>query len=107
MKKASIAAENARLEKEDLSQMLKIKMADEWDNLTAAYRKMALAKESIEQARENLRITRNVYDAGMSTINDVLDAEALYRQASDQYIESYGAYRLCAAQYLNSTGRGN
>lgn len=103
-KKKEIEARNARLQLTDLSQMLKINMSNAWDDLTAAHRKMAISHESIGQSEENLRLNRNFYAAGTSTITDLLDAQTLYRQALDQYAESYGNFCAKRAAYLNSIG---
>lgn len=107
IKRKSIQAANARTQMTDLSQMLQLKMTDAYDNLTAAHRKMAISSQSIDQAKENLRLNQNYYDAGVSTITELLDAQTLYRQAQDQYAESYGAYRTALAAYLSATGRIN
>lgn len=105
IKKKQLEVDNARLELENLSQKLEIEITDKWDNLTGACRKMQLASQDIEQSRENLRITQAYYDAGMNTITDLLDAQALYVEAQGNYISAYGTFRLSIAQYLNATGR--
>lgn len=105
IKRKSLELANARSELENLSQKLEIEMADKWDNLTAAHRKMEIASEAIAQSKENLRLSMAYYEAGMSTITDLLDAQTLYRQAQDDYVAAYGAFRLSEAQYLNATGR--
>lgn len=105
MKRKSLALANARDELENLSQKLEIEMADKWDNLTAAHRKMAIASEAIVQSKENLRLSQAYYDAGMSTITDLLDAQTLHKQAQDDYVAAYGVFKLSEAQYLNATGR--
>lgn len=105
IKRKSLELANARTELENLSQKLEIEMADKWDNLTAAHRKMAIAAEAIEQSKENLRLNQAYYDAGMSTITDLLDAQTLTRQALDDYTAAYGVFKLSEAQYLNATGR--
>ena len=105
IKRSRLEAENARDEMRDLSQMLMLKMDNAWDDLTAAYRKMTVAHSSIEQSRENLRISRNYYDAGVSTITDLLDAQTLYRQACDNYTDAYGNFCLERARYLNATAQ--
>lgn len=107
IKRKSIALDNARLELDNLSQKLQIEMSDKWDNLTAAHRKMRLAAESIAQSEENLRLNRECYEAGVSTVTDLLDAQALHQQALDDYIASYGVMRLALTQYLTATGRGS
>lgn len=105
IKRKSLELENARTELDNLSQKLEIEMSDKWDNLTASHRKMAIAHEAIGQSEENLRLNRAYYEAGISTITDLLDAQTMNRQAHDDYIAAYGAFRLSEAQYLNATGR--
>lgn len=105
IKKSKIEAQNARLQMEDLSQMLEIKMQNAWNDLTSSHRKMAIAYEAIGQATENLRLNEQYYKAGVCKITDLLDAQTLFRQSFDRYSEAYGDYRLCYTQYLESTGR--
>ncbi|MDE5883150.1 MAG: TolC family protein [Muribaculaceae bacterium] len=105
IKRKTLELTNARNELDNLSQKLEIEMADKWDNLTAAHRKMELASEAIAQSKENLRLNQAYYEAGMSTITDLLDAQTLYRQAQDDYVAAYGIFKLSEAQYLNATGR--
>lgn len=105
IKRKSLAIENARLELDNLSQKLEIEISDKWDNLTAAHRKMAIASEAITQSQENLRLNQAYYEAGISTITDLLDAQTLHQQAQDDYIGAYGLFMLSRAQYLSATGR--
>lgn len=105
IKRKSLELSNAVNELENLSQKLEIEMDDKWDNLTGAHRKMALASEAIAQSKENLRINQVYYEAGMSTITDLLDAQTLYRQSLDDYTAAYGLFKLSEAQYLYATGR--
>jgi len=105
IKRKKLELATARTELSNLGQKLEIEMSDKWDNLTAAHRKMVLASEAIAQSKENLRLNQAYYDAGMSTITDLLDAQTLYRQAQDDYMGAYGVFKLSEAQYLNATGR--
>lgn len=105
IKKKNIELQNARLQLEDGQEMLQIAMRDAWDNLTAAYRKMENANESIGQAAENLRLNKSYYDVGVSTITDLLDAQTLYRRACDQYISAYADYKVKTTDYLKATGQ--
>lgn len=105
LKRKSLELDNARIERDDLGQMLQIKMQDKWDDLTAAHRKMQLAGEAIGQADENLRLNRLYYEAGTGTVTDLLEAQTLQRQARDRYTDAYGTYRTAVAAYLNATAR--
>lgn len=105
IKRKNLELENARTEMSDLGRKLEIEMADKWDNVTAAHNKMLIAAESIRQSKENLRLNQAYYEAGMSTITDLLDAQTLYRQAQADYISAYGVFRMSQSQYLDATGR--
>lgn len=105
IKRKNLELENAKIELDDLGQMLEINMQNKWDELTAAHRKMEIAAEAIGQAEENLRLNKVYYEAGTSTITDLLEAEAMSRQAHDQYSTAYGDFQTARAAYLNATGR--
>lgn len=107
IKRKDLALKTAQAELDDLSQMLQIQMQSKWDDLTAAHRKMEIAGQAITQSAENLRLNRAFYEAGTSTITDLLDAQMLNQQAMDNYIASYGSYRTAMADYLNVTGRSS
>ncbi|MDE6007994.1 MAG: TolC family protein, partial [Muribaculaceae bacterium] len=96
---------NANYELKDKSELLCINMQNKWDDVTAAHRKMEIASETIEQSSENLRLSRLYYEAGMSTITDLLEAQMLNHRAVDKYNSSYGDFRCAIAEYLNATGR--
>ncbi len=95
----------ARTKLEDDSQMLIIAMTNSWNDLTTSYTQMEIARESIAQAEENLRLNRNFYDAGTTTISDLLNAQTLLRQSQDKFIDAYGRFQLKKLAYLQATGR--
>lgn len=105
IKRKSLALENARNELADLGEKLEIGMQEKWDNLTAAHRKMEIAAEGIGESNENLRLNRLYYETGMSTVADLLDAETSHKQALDDYIAAYGAFRTARTAYLIATAR--
>lgn len=102
-KKADLAIANNELK--DMSEMLCINMQNKWDEVTAAHRKMEIARQSIAQSAENLRLNKLYYEAGTSTITELLDAQLLNRKSIDNYSSSYGDFRCALAEYLNATGR--
>lgn len=105
IKKQKLSLQIAELEKEDASQLLLIRMQKCWNDLTEAYNQVALAKESIATAQENLRLSNDYYKAGTSTLTDLLDAQTSLQQARDQYTDSYTDYMVKLTLYLQATGR--
>ncbi len=105
IKRKTLAIDNARNELVDLGEKLEIEMLDKWNNLTASHRKMDIAMEGIAESKENLRLNRLYYEAGMSTITDLLEAEASNKESIDEYIAAYGAFRVARSAYIISTGQ--
>jgi outer membrane protein len=70
-----------------------------------AYKQILIAKESIEQATENLRISNDQYKNGLEKMSNLLDAQSLLQQSKDKYVDSYAAYQKKCFEYLQVTGR--
>lgn len=105
MKKKQLETKIARTQLEDNSQLLIIAMTNAWNDLSTSYTQMEIAKESITQSEENLRLNQNFYDAGTTTITDLLNAQTLYRQSQDKFIDAYGQFQIKKLSYLQATGR--
>lgn len=105
IKKQKLQIRNAENQFTDQSQMLIIRMNNCWNNLTEAYKQVKIAIESIGQASENLRLQNDYYRAGTCTMSDLLEAQTLYQQSRDRYVESYAQYKIRKREYLQATGR--
>ena len=105
MKRQRLQVENAEREKCDKSQLLMVKMRKAWNDLGDAYRQVSIARESITQSEENLRLNTDYYQTGTATMSDLLDAQSLYQQSRDKYVESFTAYEVKKREYLQATGR--
>ncbi len=105
MKKKKLETQVARTQLEDNSQMLIIAMTNAWNDLTTSYTQMEIAQESISQSAENLRLNQNFYDAGTTTITDLLNAQTLYLQSQDKFTDAYGQFQIKKLSYLQATGR--
>lgn len=105
IKKQKLQIRNAENQFTDQSQMLIIRMNNCWNNLTEAYKQVKIAIESIGQASENLRLQNDYYRAGTCTMSDLLEAQTLYQQSRDRYMESYAQYEIRKREYLQATGR--
>ncbi len=105
IKKKNIETKIARTQLEDNSQLLIIAMTNAWNDVTTAYTQMEIACESIAQSAENLRLNQNFYNAGTTTITDLLNAQTLFRQSQDKFVDAYGQFQMKKLTYLQSTGR--
>ncbi len=105
LKRQRIAEQIAVEEKEDSRQLLLIQMQNAYDNLETAYKQIQLAKLSMEQAAENLRLNQDFYEAGTGTMSNLLDAQTQDQKARNQYSEAVVAYLNARTAYLKATGR--
>ena len=105
LKRQKIAEQIAVEEKEDSRQLLLIQMQSAYDNLETAYKQIQLAKLSIEQASENLRLNQDFYEAGTGTMSNLLDAQTQDQKARNQYSEAVVAYLNARTAYLKATAR--
>ena len=105
MKRQKIQIVNALNDKQDKSELLIVKMRKAWNDMNDAYKQVAIAKESITQSEENLRLNTDYYQAGTATISDLLDAQTLFQQSRDKYVESFTNYEVKKREYLQATGR--
>lgn len=105
IKKQELRLHNAENQLADQSQLLVLRMMRAWDDVTDAYRQVEIAQESIAQASENLRLFSDYYAAGTCNMSELLDAQTLYRQSRDRYVESYTQYEVKKSEYLLATGR--
>ncbi len=105
MKRLKLQVESAENEKRDKSELLVVKMRKAWNDLTDAYRQVAIAQESIMQSEENLRLNTDYYQTGTATMSDLLDAQSLFQQSRDKYVESFTDYEVKKREYLQATRR--
>lgn len=71
---------------------------------TAAAQRAAAARDSAEQAREGLRIIQNRYDAGLTTITELLRAQAAQLDARSTYLSALYDWHAARAQLERSAG---
>ena len=105
MKRARLAMRNNENSLRDGSELLIINMQNTWNAMTDAYKQVQIAVESIGPAAENLRLQTDNYHAGTCTMSDLLEAQSLYQQSRDRYVESYAQYEVKKREYLQATGR--
>lgn len=84
----------------DAQEQLRIDVESAWSNVAEAYKQIELAKTSVEEAEENLRISSDCYKVGKETLTDLLDAETLNRKAKDQLSSALATYQIQWANYL-------
>ena len=99
--KEEIAQNNA----DYTAQMLKLQVEKGWIDLVESWKQIQIAEEAIAQAKENLKITTDNYDAGILGVSDLLEAQAMYQSACDNLTEAKCNYQVKIAEYKKVTGK--
>jgi outer membrane protein TolC len=102
--RSRIESLKAREQLNDNAQLLIIRMQNAWNGVEEAYNQMQLAQLTIEQATENLRVNRDLYNAGISKMSDLLEAQLLYQQACDKRTDAFIEYQNKMLEYRQAIG---
>ena len=105
IKRKKIEHQKAIDQQNDKAQQLQIRMQNAWNNVVEAHQQLDIAKRSIEQAEENLRLNRNFYHAGTAKMSDLLEAQLLYQQSLDRHADAYAQYQCMLLEYRQATGQ--
>jgi outer membrane protein TolC len=105
IKRRKIEYQQAQDQLADNAELLKIRMQNAWNGVQEAYQQLQLAKRSIEQASENLRLNRDYYRAGTSKMSDLLEAQMLYQQSYDKHTDAFADYQNKLLEYRQAIGQ--
>ena len=104
IKRRKIEYQQAQEQLADNAELLKIRMQNARNGVEESYQQLQLAKRSIEQAEENLRLNRNYYRAGTSKMSDLLEAQLLYQQSLDKHTDAFADYQNKLLEYKQAIG---
>lgn len=105
LQERSIKEEIAENNFKNNSELLLLQIEKAWQDLNDAYKQYLLSKESKSQAEENFKVNEDSYKNGISTVSDLLEAQALLQQTQDQLTEAKANYLVKVTTYLKVTGR--
>ena len=80
--------EQAQAERLDGGELLQLEATQAASNLDEAQLEIRLAESSLAAADENLRLSRRQYEAGVETLSDHLEAQAMWQQAHRTEVEA-------------------
>jgi outer membrane protein TolC len=101
---AKIDKEIHELELEKNKQLLQLETEQARLNLQLAWERIQLNETALEQAEENLRVTRDNYEVGMETITEYLIAQTQWQQAFSELIDSKTDFKIKETAWLKATG---
>lgn len=103
--RADVAAQNAEAALRDAKLLARQNLVQYLGALQTAQQQMAIQTASVAAAEEDLRVQKQRYDLGASTLLDVLTSQAALVQARAALIQARYNYRVAKAQLEALIGR--
>ena len=104
-KKASKLTRKFRAELNKNRQLLLREAEQSRLNLQLAWERIQISETAVEQANENLRITKDSYEVGMETITELLIAQTQWQQAINELIDSKTDFKIKETIWKKTTGK--
>ena len=105
VKKAKLDLLNSELTLQKNTDLISVEIRQAIQNLNDGFTMVAVAKTAMDEADENLRVTRARYATSMATVSDMLDAQSQWQQSYSNLIEAQTQYKIYETAYLKATGR--
>jgi len=108
-KRAQLSRERALREKvaavgEMATNSVRLEVRRAYYDLDSARQQVEVARETIGESKESLRINQNRYDSGLSTITDLLASEDVARRSESDYWEAVYRYHTGYARLELASG---
>lgn len=94
----------AQLQRDDLGEKMELELQQTINSYNEALLEVRLTLEALKQSEENLRMSKDYYDAGMETISDYLEAQTIWRNAQAEYIVAKTRQEIRKTEYLKAIG---
>ena len=103
IRKENISRQQAENNRQDLQQKLVLQTIMAWNQMTESYGLIAIRRQAVSDAFDNLIEVKNYYDAGMYGMKDYLEAQTLLEQARVDLVDQVVDYLVKHMHYLQIT----
>ncbi|MEJ5349652.1 MAG: TolC family protein [Desulfosoma sp.] len=101
--RALLAGAEAQLQ--EAEDQVRLQVVEAYEGFLGARERLKMSQKAVEQAREALRIVKDRYTEGLTTITEVLRADTAYRRAQWMELEARYDHVIRYAELLFRTGR--
>ena len=105
IEESSHMLESAQANQQRMDSAVRLEVRRAWANLRAAQQRIEVAKASMAEAAESLRITQNRYQAGMSNVTDLLRNETAVLESRTRYLAAVHDQHIAATMLDLAAGR--
>jgi len=100
--KGNIKIQEAQNKLTETAELLVLQITQAQNELNEQLYQIDIDHKSVEQARENLKVTDDNYKAGVVGMSDLLEAQSTFQNALNSLTEAQYNYQIKKAKYLQS-----
>ncbi|HXS95450.1 MAG TPA: TolC family protein [Candidatus Limnocylindrales bacterium] len=104
VRESTYAIDVARADEQRVDSAVRLEVRRACAALSAAGHRIEVARAAADEAEESLRITQNRYEAGMTTVTDLLRNETAVLESRTRYLSAIHDQRLAAAALQLAAG---
>jgi outer membrane protein TolC len=104
IEESTFALRQSKAEQERTGSAIRLQVRRAYADLRAAGQRIEVAKASVAEAEESLRITQNRYESGMSNVTDLLRTETAVLEARTRHLVAIHDQRIAAAMLELAAG---
>ena len=101
---AKFRLKHKELELDRNKDLISLEVQQAYFNLQEAFQQIELAKTSMNQAIENVNLTKNSFYVGLANTTELLDAQTFWQQAHSELIDAKINYKLREVNFKKSIG---
>ena len=105
IKEAKIQSSIAQMQLNNSQQKMTLEATQAINELNEAALEVALSSKSVEQAQENMDVSKERYSAGMETLANYMEAQTMWQNAISTLINAKASLNLSKTKYLKATGK--
>jgi len=105
IEEATHVVNRATAEQKRVDSAVRLEVRQAWAALRAAQQRIEVARASVAEAEESLRITQNRYGAGMSNVTDLLRTETAVLESRTRFLAAVHDQRVAATMLELAAGR--
>lgn len=94
----------AELQQTDSNEKMELELMKAINEVDEATLEVTLTENSLTEAEENLKIHKDMYETGMATLVDYLEAQTTWQKAGSDLVNANAALRLSFTRYQKAAG---
>ena len=98
-----LALQQSQNQLEDAREQLIIDIESAWSSLMEAYKQIDIARTSVAEATENMRMSMDKYRSGTEILSTLLESQTLLRESMSRLASAQATYMTKRADYLRKT----